>query len=58
MNLTGSWQDSSDGGSALLQGRYLKRTEQTQKKREQTYMSGVEFETTISVFKRAKTFLD
>jgi hypothetical protein len=38
------------------QGRYLHRTTQTQKKRGQTSMPRVGFETTIPVFERAKTF--
>jgi hypothetical protein len=38
------------------QDRYLHRTTQTQNKRRQTSMPLAEFEPTIPVFKRAKTF--
>jgi hypothetical protein len=45
--------DSLDGGVDPSQGRYLA---QTQNKHRQTSMPRVEFEPTIPVFERAKTF--
>jgi hypothetical protein len=40
-----------------MQGRDLRRTAQTQKKSGQTSMPLVGFETTITVFKKAKHFM-
>jgi ribosomal protein L4 len=51
-----SRQDSSDGGSAPSQGRYVHTTTGTKKKRGQTSMSRVGFEPTIPVFEGGKVF--
>jgi hypothetical protein len=46
MNLTYSWQDSLDGGSALSQERHIHRETQTQKK-----MSRAEFVEQEKIFR-------
>jgi hypothetical protein len=43
LDLIYSWLNPLDGWSALSQGRYLRRTTQTQKKRRKTSMPRLEF---------------
>jgi hypothetical protein len=57
LDLLHSRQDSLDGGSAHRKAvPCIHRTAQTQNKRTQTSMPQVEFEPTIALFERTKTF--